>query len=142
MSRSKLAAIIIVCTISIIVAIVLFNGGGAEVDKTPPVISGVSYPSIIRSTATITWTSDEPATGQVEYGPTTGYGSITVLDSALVTSHRVYLNGVTTDTTYHYRVKSKDASGNEAVSGDYTFTTVTLADNPSPCPCGFTTLRW
>jgi formylglycine-generating enzyme required for sulfatase activity len=36
----------------------------------------------------------------------------------------VSVTGLTAATAYHYRVKSRDAAGNEAPSGDYTFTTI------------------
>jgi len=93
-------------------------------DITPPVISSVSSSNITPNSATITWTTDEPSTSQVEYGPTTAYGYQTSINLTLVTSHSVNLNGLSPGTLYHYRVKSKDAAGNEAISSDYTFTTV------------------
>jgi hypothetical protein len=98
-------------------------GNGKEADTTAPVISAVSATGITISGTTITWTTDEAATSQVEYGQTTSYGSVTTLDTNLVTSHSVSLSGLSASTAYHYRVKSKDASQNEAVSGDFPFTT-------------------
>ncbi|MBP1608153.1 MAG: Fibronectin type domain protein, partial [Acidobacteria bacterium] len=53
----------------------------------------------------------------------TGYGSSTTLDTGMVTSHLQTLSGLSASTLYHYRVKSKDATGNPATSADYTFTT-------------------
>ncbi|MFC2000032.1 fibronectin type III domain-containing protein, partial [Chloroflexota bacterium] len=100
-------------------------------DEIPPVISGVSASDISGASAVISWTTDEPATSQVEYGLTTGYGSTTILDEALVESHTVSLSGLTAGTTYHYRVKSKDAAGNEEASADYTFAT-TGVNFPDP----------
>jgi hypothetical protein len=98
-------------------------------DTTPPVISSVAVANISASGATISWaTNSEPSDSQVEYGLTTAYGQQTTLDSALVTSHSVRLSGLTAATLYHYRVKSRDAAGNLAVSGDLTFTT------PAPLP--------
>src|SRR3989338_9746105 len=88
-----------------------------------PVISSVSATNITQTSATTTWTTDVPATSQVEYGPTTSYGTPTTLDSNLVYSHNVNLTDLNTDTLYHYRVKSKDAANNEAISADYTFHT-------------------
>ena len=41
----------------------------------------------------------------------------------MVTSHRRSSPGLTASTTYHYRVKSRDAAGNLSVSTDRTFTT-------------------
>jgi hypothetical protein len=94
-----------------------------ETETTPPVISNVAAGSITPTSATITWTTNENSDSQVEYGPTTAYGQSTTLNPALVTAHSQGLSGLTAGTIYHYRVKSRDAAGNLAVSGDFTFTT-------------------
>ena len=92
-------------------------------DTTAPVISVVNSSNITVSGATITWTTNEPANSQVECGLTASYGSSTTLDSNLVTAHSVDLTGLKANKTYHYRVISKDAANNQAVSADNTFTT-------------------
>jgi len=97
-------------------------------DETPPVISEVSASDITETSAVISWTTDEPATSEVEYGLTTGYGSTTTLDEALVINHRVTLTGLTGDTTYHCRVKSKDAADNERTFVGYFFSTAIPPD--------------
>jgi len=97
---------------------------------TPPVISEVSSDNITQTTATITWTTDVPATSQVEYGLTIAYGSLTALDTALVTSHSVGLSGLTDNTTYHCRVRSKNAAEEETLSEDYTFATAVPVNHP------------
>ncbi len=84
-------------------------------DATAPTISGVGSSNITGSSATIGWTTSEPATSQVQYGTTTSYGSSTALDPALLTSHSVALSGLAALTTYNYRVRSRDAAGNERV---------------------------
>jgi type VI protein secretion system component Hcp len=93
-------------------------------DLAPPVLSGVASSGITSSAATITWTTNEAADSQVEYGATTAYGSSTALNPALVASHSQTLSGLVSSTTYHYRVKSRDAAGNLATSADFTFTTL------------------
>jgi hypothetical protein len=93
------------------------------VGGTPPVISAVTASGVQSTSATITWTTDKAATSQVDYGTTTAYGASTTLDSTLVTSHSQALSGLAASTAYHYRVRSTDAGGNAAVSGDFTFTT-------------------
>jgi hypothetical protein len=103
----------------------------APPDTTAPVISWVASNAITTSEATITWDTDEASTSQVQYGSTTGYGSVTTLDSSPITSHRVALTGLASGTTYHYRVISKDASNNEAASDDKKFDTVPLSYNIS-----------
>jgi len=105
--------------------------GSCIQDTTPPSISSVSASSITSNSATVTWTTNEASDSQVEYGLTTSYGSQTALNTAMVTSHSQSLSGLSSSTTYHYRVKSRDAAGNLATSGDYTFTT-TSQDTVSP----------
>jgi hypothetical protein len=97
-----------------------------------PVISPVAAGSITYLGATITWATDKPADSQVAYGLTSGYGSLTPLVSTLTTSHTINLNGLSASTTYHYQVRSHDAQGNLAVSGDFTFTTSAAPPGPRP----------
>jgi hypothetical protein len=92
-------------------------------DTVPPVISAVNASAITGSAATITWTTDELATSQVEYGKTTSYGSSTAPGETLITNHSVILTGLASETSYHFRVSSADKAGNKALSNDYTFTT-------------------
>lgn len=92
-------------------------------DTTAPVISNVKVSSITSSSATITWTTNEASTSQVNYGLTTSYGTTTLLDSTPVTSHSVTLSGLSSYTTYDFRVRSSDAAGNEAVSANSNLTT-------------------
>jgi hypothetical protein len=99
-------------------------------EKQPPVISNVVSKNITSNEAAITWLTDEPADSQVEYGLSTSYGSMTSLDLSLTQSHSVALSGLRGDTTYQYRVRSKDAAGNLAVSGDYRFTTPPVNQSP------------
>ncbi|QQR78684.1 MAG: VCBS repeat-containing protein [Candidatus Moraniibacteriota bacterium] len=92
-------------------------------DTTAPVISAITAAAITTTGATITWTTNEAADTQVEYGATTSYGQSTTLNTAMLTSHSQNLSGLSPGTLYHYRVKSRDAAGNLAVSGDMTLTT-------------------
>jgi len=63
------------------------------------------------------------SSSQVEYGRSTAYGNVTLLDTSLVTVHSQTLSGLGKNTWYHYRVLSRDAGGNLAVSGDFAFKT-------------------
>ncbi len=105
------------------------GGGDDPQDETAPVISGVSAPSVSSTSALITWMTDETSTSVVEYGETTAYGDI-LTNTNLVLSHSMPLSGLTASTAYHYRVKSVDASGNPAISADYTFTTTETSSYP------------
>jgi hypothetical protein len=120
----------------------LASAGGTTpaTDTTPPTISTVKATPHIAS-AIITWKTNEPASSQVEYGLNTTYGSVAPAQpqndpstgqSLGVVDHSVTLGGTSSPLqqgiTYHYRVKSKDKAGNEAVSGDATFTTLTAEE--------------
>ncbi len=93
------------------------------VDTTAPIITNVLSSNISGTTATISWTTNENADTQVEYGTTTAYGSNTTLNPVLSTTHSQSLSGLTSNTQYQYRVKSKDANGNLTTSDNMTFTT-------------------
>ncbi len=98
--------------------------GAQTSDTTPPAISTASV-SVTSSGATISWTTNEPSDTQVEYGFTRIYAQSTPLDTTLATSHSQVLNGLTPNTWYHFRVRSRDAAGNLGVSKDYKFKTRT-----------------
>ena len=101
-------------------------------DTTAPTISARTATNITGTSATITWTTNEAATSQVEYGLTTSYGSITAIDQTLVTAHSVTITGLTPNTTYNWRVRSKDAAGNEAISANSTLKTAAASDTTAP----------
>ncbi|MCG3111081.1 MAG: fibronectin type III domain-containing protein [Candidatus Manganitrophus sp. SB1] len=104
----------------------------APPDTTPPAFSGIAAGNLTSNSATISWTTNELADTQVQYGTTTAYGSTTTLNSVLSTSHSQGLTGLSASTTYHFRVLSKDAAGNLATSGDHTFTTPAPPDTTPP----------
>ena len=91
----------------------------AAPDTTAPVISAVTSSGMSATGATISWTTNEASDTQVEYGTTTAYGSPTTLNGSMVTAHSQGLSGLAASTTYNYRVRSKDAAGNQAVSGNF-----------------------
>ena len=103
----------------------------AATDTTAPALSAISAGSLTGSSAVITWSTDEASTSRVEYGTTTAYGSSSALNGSLVTSHSTPVTGLTGGTLYHFRVASADAAGNEAVSADATFTTLTDSTPPT-----------
>jgi uncharacterized protein YceK len=91
----------------------------------PLVISNVSaLPTT--SSATITWSTDSNADDQVDYGTTANYGQSSAPGSALSKSHTVTISGLNASTIYDYRVKSRDAAGNLTISGNFSFTTLTI----------------
>ncbi len=94
--------------------------------STAPVISSVSATGITTDSAAIAWATDIPCNSQVEYGITSGYGSLSTPDSSMVTAHLQNLAGLQPTTIYNYRVRSSDSAGRLAVSSNFTFTTAQI----------------
>ncbi len=95
----------------------------------PPAISGISVNSITANSATITWTTNVPASSKVDYDQSTVYSLSTLTDLALMTSHSMTLINLAPGSLYHYRVASADSNG-VGTSTDNIFTTATLASSP------------
>lgn len=98
------------------------GGGGGGGDTTAPSISAVNAIAG-DTTATITWQTDEASLSWFVYGTTTTYGE-EAKTTAYSTSHSVTLNDLSSATTYHYQIKSKDATGNIGSYTDKTFLTL------------------
>jgi len=110
--------------VSLAIAAALAPGGGGagERDTTPPTISDISVSNITKTSADISWKTDEMSDSQAEYW--TSPSKLSPLDTAMVINHLVHLTGLTPGTTYHYKTMSKDLAGNLAVSDEHTFTTL------------------
>ncbi|MDD5567458.1 MAG: fibronectin type III domain-containing protein [Patescibacteria group bacterium] len=66
--------------------------------------------------ATITWQTSEPATTQIEWGPTQSLGYTTTLISELTTEHTVTLTGLNEGQTYYYQILANDRANNNSQS--------------------------
>jgi chitodextrinase len=95
-----------------------------ERDK-PASITNVKTTNITGTSAVITWTTNEAADSQIDYGIDYGNEYSTPIDSNFTLSHSVVLSGLNPGTVYRYRVKSKDGGGNLTVDPiNYGFTTL------------------
>ena len=94
-------------------------------DASMPVITIAESSTPNLTGATITWTTDEVSSTQLEYGLTTSYGHTTteIDTSPRVTSHSNSISQLESCTSYHYRVLSKDVVDNTLTGTDKTFTT-------------------
>jgi hypothetical protein len=112
-------------------ALIVFQPAFAQTntvaDVTKPTISGVTTGSITSASAVVSWSTSESATSYVDFGTTDVYGN-TLGEGSYVTTHSVTLLGLSASTLYHFRIRSKDAAGNEAVSTDTTVTTTSAAN--------------
>lgn len=90
-------------------------------DNVPPQGSDFEEAVVTESSAMISWTTDEFANSEVRFGTQSGNYTRTVSDPLYVKQHRVTLTGLARGSTYYYRVRSTDQSGNVYQSGEYTF---------------------
>ena len=106
--------------------------------RTPRVDNGVPVllgdPLVTRRTASeavIFVEANEPVTLRVEYGLTEDYGASVTVDE-LAREQRALLSHLQQRTVYHFRVLIVDATGNETVSGDFSFVTTEDEDDDAP----------
>lgn len=96
-------------------------------DTTAPVISKIEK-KINDSGVQISWETNEKANSSIFYG-TEGSIDINstntakVEDKSLKTDHSLSISGLTSNTLYHFIIKSVDASNNVALSSETTFVT-------------------
>jgi hypothetical protein len=107
----------------------------------------VTVSGISGSSATITWTTDQPSTSQIGFGTTTAYGLQSTFSNTLVTAHSVTFTVLNPQTTYDFVMWSVNSSGIQATSPNYTFTTTTGSggNNGPPstiAPTGNTCSGW
>jgi hypothetical protein len=86
-------------------------------------IDDLAVKDITEDSATITWETVQPSDSQVEYGPTSSYGS-SARDAHLTKNHSVKLRSLAPATTYHFKATSTDRTETSLSSGDGQFTTL------------------
>jgi hypothetical protein len=103
-------------------------------DTTPPrIISGPTIVTITPTSAVIVWETDEESDHVVLYGVTTGrYPQVESTDLPLDVEHAVALINLQPSTTYQFKIRSEDASGNLVESNDFTFETAPQPDSEDP----------
>jgi hypothetical protein len=89
------------------------------------VIANIRVTDVTPTEARVSWTTQQPADSQVEYGTTNAYSSSTALDTAQETSHSQVLSDLKPKTTYHYRIRT-NGNGTQVTSPDLTFSTPEL----------------
>lgn len=104
-----------------ILSMFLFVGTQPNIAKAQIDIESVSA-TVNLNTALVEWTTDVSTTGLLEYGTTSGTYTKQV-STDFGTSHNVYLNNLTAETTYYYRVTVTDEDGTSKQSSEKTFLT-------------------
>jgi hypothetical protein len=95
-----------------------------SINDTMPVIDNIkTFPR--KTSAAVTWTTDKPTVGRIDYGKTQLYELGTVTESLMLTEHRINIKKLQTGTTYHFMITVTDNANNSSSSDDATFTTKT-----------------
>ena len=116
------------------------GAGGANITKTdqatidcaPPIISNIVTADVRPRSATVTFDTDEPATGTVRHG--TSCATLAASDNEVlaVTAHSIAVTGLQDQTTYFYAVDAVDPVANAASDDNggacYSFTTPEVPD--------------
>ena len=97
-------------------------------DTVPPKITfGPLAREVSDRAIQISWKTDEPTKGKIDFGSTTSYGQ-NVEDSGWTYEHSFVLKELVPGQIYHYRVSATDRFGNGPTrSADQTFTTSPLS---------------
>lgn len=90
-------------------------------DTVEPQISNVSANVIGEDSAIITWTTNEFADSQINYGIAPGIYTETVSDALYTKEHTATLTGLISGQKYYFQVISTDQSSNMATSAEFEF---------------------
>ncbi len=94
--------------------------------QSAPGIAEVNVSDIRLTSATVTWKTTTVATSTIVYGKTANYGqTITDQSGSAVTTHTVKLEGLDHTTPYFFKIYGTDSDGNQLVSDNYAFSTLT-----------------
>ncbi|NLX53406.1 MAG: hypothetical protein GXY72_15035 [Deltaproteobacteria bacterium] len=104
-----------------------------------PEISNISVSDVTSTSAKISWATDQPTQGAVQYGTTTSYGSA-ASDAVENTAHSLTLAGLSPATTYHFRIAAASSNGTTIYSGDSAFKTSGKIDITITSPTAGTTI--
>jgi hypothetical protein len=82
--------------------------------------------------ATVSWSTDVPASTQLAYGTSPSLGQMSPLQTALTANHGVVLTGLNSGTTYYFVAQSTGANGVTGSSTLFSFTTTGTAATAPP----------
>ncbi len=95
-------------------------------DVIAPFISDVDLIDRTGNSATISWSTNEPAVGRIEYGTSSKYGELSSFTDDFALTSRKTIKNLKPGTLYRYRVAAKDKTGNASFSGEKSFSTVSV----------------
>lgn len=104
----------------LIFSVVSFHGYTYSQDSdtlSPSIVKGPEVSDVTDTSATISWETDEPAIGKVEYGSDSTLADSVILEE-LKEEQEVTITGLSPATTYLFRVGATDSAGNGPTYSD------------------------
>ena len=92
-------------------------------ETTAPVVTNFEVVGEYGNSANIRWVTKEPAKVYLEYGIDTAYGNVVDMTDEAGTMHYAKMQGLSENSTYHYRIVCRDEGGHVYVSPDQTLET-------------------
>jgi hypothetical protein len=109
------------------------NGGS---DTRSAEIRNVSITPINTTSVQISWQTDEPTIGLIEFGVTSQYTRLSTVEGSYAKDHSVVLSNLPVGGTLHFQVRVKDPIGNDTFTKDSVFTTPTSLTAEEPASPG------
>ena len=107
----------------------------SQPDTTPPWVTRWAVTNITSSSATINWTTDEPADAMVEFCTSwVNCNNFTPTVSGYTVDHVINLSVLMPGIRYYFWMYSRDQFGNLRIYGYRTFNTAWVAPTFSPTP--------
>ena len=108
---------------------------GTVLDPNAPIkFLRISLSNVSNTSVTINWTTDQPTTGSIEYGPDFSFAN-SGSESTSTADHVTYLSGLIPSTVYRYRLTAIDSSNNIVTSAVLMFRTSDRTNEPArPSP--------
>lgn len=114
-------------------------------DITAPIFTSAPAATVITDdSVTIEWETNEASSTKVQYGTESAiwrsYPSRLYVIEPRVLDHQLTITGLSPDTRYYFRAASKDNSGNQVVSDEFSFKTALEPDTTPPRITGVPTV--
>jgi len=120
---------------SVEVEVIRNIGGGSRTidnrDLTNPNISDIKVINITKTSAVITFTTSKVANDKIEYGTSISYGKTINNEETYNKIHRVPLDNLKPDTSYHFQITAADIYKNTSFSADQVFKTLNSSTTSS-----------
>ena len=97
------------------------NGATVEAPVEVTIISDISASELSETSAVISWLTGKPTVSSIEVYTEDGNFIITMTDKKPVATHRLLVAGLTSGTTYYFKILSEDK---QALSHEHSFSTL------------------